>query len=61
MFPKLAEVRYDITILGGGMNQVTPFIQMKPGMASNALNFECGFSGGFSLVSGYERYDGQPN
>ncbi len=60
MFPKLAEVRYDITILGGGMNQVTPFIQMKPGMASNALNFECGFSGGFSLVSGYERYDGQP-
>lgn len=43
----------------GGWNRETPPLRLKPGVLRDALNFECNISGGYSLISGYERYDGR--
>ena len=43
---------------GGGLDQLSPPITMKEGVAINANNFECGTYGGFTRIKGYERYDG---
>jgi len=56
---QLAPVRYDLAVFKGGMDQISPFLGMNPGTPRNALNFECGITGGFTYINGYERYDGQ--
>lgn len=55
----LPQVRYEVIQLKGGLDQVTPTLGLKPGFAKEAVNFECAVTGGYSRVSGYERYDGQ--
>ncbi len=57
--PTMPPVQFDAIVLGGGLDQTTPILSLKGGVAKYAQNFECGVSGGYTRVSGYERYDGR--
>lgn len=57
----LPQVKYDLIRLSGGLDQVTPTLSLKPGVARDAVNFECSITGGYTRIAGYERYDGRPN
>ena len=52
------KVQYDLIRLGGGLDQVTPTLSLKPGIARRATNFECSITGGYTRIAGYERFDG---
>lgn len=56
----MPRVMYEMIALKGGLDQVTPTLSLKPGVARDCLNFECSVTGGYSRIAGYERYDGQP-
>lgn len=45
----------------GGMDQMTPVMQRKPGTVGSAQNYEQRLNGGYERVGCYERYDGQPS
>lgn len=51
----------DTIVLDGGLDQITPLQRLPGGFARESLNFEVSTSGGYSLVDGYERFDGRPN
>lgn len=51
-------VQTDYFALGGGLDLETPPLVMKPGVLRDGLNIECGTSGGYSTIAGYERFDG---
>lgn len=53
-------VRFDVVAMGGGMDQITPTLNLKPGVCRNALNHECYEGGGYARIAGYERFSGQP-
>jgi hypothetical protein len=58
---QIAPIQQDYFAFGGGLDLVTPPIQLKPGMVRDgALNFECGVNGGYTRIKGYERYSGKP-
>lgn len=57
----LPSVDYDLVRLLGGMDQITPTLSLKPGIARRAANFECSLNGGYTRIAGYERFDGRPN
>jgi hypothetical protein len=61
MATQLPRVQYDLISLGGGLDQVTPTLALRPGVARRATNFECSVNGGYTRIAGYERFDGQPN
>jgi len=46
--------------LRGGLNVATPAIEIPPGQAIDAINYEC-VQKGYQRVYGYERYDGHPS
>lgn len=54
-------VKYDLIRLAGGLDQVTPTLSLKPGIARRAANFECSVTGGYTRIAGYERFDGRPS
>lgn len=54
-------VKYDLIRLMGGLDQVTPTLSLRPGIARRAANFECAVTGGYTRIAGYERYDGRPS
>lgn len=45
--------------LRGGLNIATPAVEIPPGQACDAMNYEC-IQKGYGRVDGYERYDGHP-
>lgn len=47
--------------LRGGLDLLTPTLDLKPGYVRDALNFECAITGGYTRIAGYERFDGRPN
>lgn len=55
----MAPVRYEVVMLKGGLDQITPTLSLEPGFAKDAVNFECAVTGGYTRIAGYERYDGQ--
>jgi len=55
---KLPPVKYDVVMLQGGLDEVTPTLSLPPGVARRAMNFECSINGGYSRIAGYERFDG---
>lgn len=57
--PAMPKTKYDTIILEGGLDLVTPRLQLKSGVARRMVNYECGINGGYSRVKGYERYDGR--
>lgn len=59
--PKMPQVRYELIRLMGGLDQVTPTLSLPPGVARRAANFECSVNGGYTRISGYERFDGRPS
>lgn len=46
--------------LGGGLDLVTPIIQMPDGKMIAGDNFEPWINGGYRRIKGFERYDGRP-
>jgi hypothetical protein len=44
----------------GGLDLVTPQIEIKPGSVLGAINYEASNIRGYDRVGGYERYDGRP-
>lgn len=55
----MPRVMYETILLKGGLDLVTSTLSLRPGVARNALNFECAVTGGYSRIAGYERYDGR--
>lgn len=55
---KTPPVQYDTFQMAGGVDLVTPTIELKPGVARSAVNFEISTSGGYTRIPGYERFDG---
>jgi len=53
-------VQHPVTMLRGGMDQVTPSLSLPSGYCIDAINFECSITGGYSRIKGYERLDGRP-
>lgn len=51
-------VQFEQVVCAGGLDQVTPTLSLKNGVARFALNFECAISGGYTRIAGYERFDG---
>lgn len=45
--------------LGGGLNLESPHLDIKEGQVKEADNLEPNLSGGYRLISGYERVDGR--
>ena len=56
----MPRVMYEMIALKGGLDLVTPTLSLKPGVARDALNFECNVTGGYTRIAGYERFDGHP-
>lgn len=44
----------------GGLDLSSPALDMKPGNAIDAVNYEPGLLGGYKRIDGYERFDGRP-
>lgn len=44
----------------GGLDEITAPLSRKPGKLRRAQNFEAAQLGGYSRISGYERFDGRP-
>lgn len=49
----------DLILLRGGLNLVSSALEIKPGYCIDSLNFEPDINGGYRLIDGYERFDGQ--
>ena len=47
--------------LSGGLDLISPALQMPPGKAILAQNYECAMSGGYRRIDGYTIYDGRSN
>lgn len=54
----LPQVNIGIIALKGGTDQITPTLSLPDTYARDALNFECGVTGGYTRIAGYERFDG---
>lgn len=55
----LPSVSHDLVRLEGGLDLVTPTLQLKPGVLRDSLNYEVSVNGGYSRIPGYERFDGR--
>lgn len=55
----LPSVSYDLVRLEGGLDLVTPTLQLKPGVLRDSLNYEVSVNGGYTRIAGYERFDGR--
>lgn len=55
----LRNVVPEMFTLIGGLDLVTPPINLKPGTAISAINFEPDLNGGYRRMAGVERYDGR--
>lgn len=55
----MPRVMYEMIALKGGLDQITPTLSLKPGVARDGLNYECSATGGYSRIGGYERFDGR--
>jgi len=56
--PKV-KIETDYIPFGGGLDLVTPMLQMKPGYCRDSQNVFHDINGGYRIFHGYERYSGQ--
>ena len=56
---RMPKIDYDVVEMAGGLDLLTPTLSLKAGVCRDAVNFECATTGGYTRISGYERYDGQ--
>lgn len=54
-----SSTKYDTIALNGGLDLLTPSLQLKPGYVRDALNWEQSINGGYTRIGGYERVDGR--
>lgn len=54
-------MNYDVQVtpMQGGLDLVTPYLQVQPGRAIEALNYECLPRGGYRRIDGYVKFDGR--
>lgn len=52
-------VSTEIVQFAGGLDLVSPAMEMRPGTCIDALNFEPDINGGYKRMAGIERYDGR--
>jgi hypothetical protein len=57
--PQFQPAKTDTILFDGGLDVETPALQIKAAFLRNAQNYECGISGGYRRINGYERFDGQ--
>lgn len=57
----MPQVKQEYFPLGGGLDQLTPAIALKPGLCIDAQNYEPEISGGYRRIDGYEAFDGRPS
>jgi len=55
---KFSKVQQDFHALGGGLDMLTPAIEMPEGMVIDAQNYEPEITGGYRRIDGYEAFDG---
>lgn len=55
----MPRVLYEAIALRGGLDQISPTLSLKAGVARRAVNFEAAVTGGYTRIAGYERFDGQ--
>lgn len=58
---RVPPVNFEAIVFSGGWDQTTPTLSLNPGVAKYCLNFECGPTGGYTRIAGYERFDGRPS
>lgn len=56
-----APVRHELIRLRGGLDLITPTLDLKAGVLRDSVNWEVSPTGGYARIAGYERYDGRPN
>lgn len=57
-FP-VAQAKNDFVELKGGLDTVTPTLELPPGALRESVNFECALNGGYTRIGGYERFSGK--
>lgn len=57
-YSAIPRVSFDAIICAGGLDQITPTLSLKNGFAKFAMNYECGVTGGYRRIDGFERFDG---
>lgn len=58
---ELPRVQHEPVYLKGGLDLVTPALQLPPGAARQSQNYYADVLGGYRRTDGYERYDGRPS
>jgi len=54
-----ANIQYKTVKLSGGLDQITPVLEVPAGSLRASRNFEASVSGGYTRIVGYERRDGR--
>jgi hypothetical protein len=57
----VVQPRIDYMPFAGGLDQVTPPVEVPAGFARAAANWAVDINGGYYQPAGYERFDGQPS
>jgi len=63
MIPKLAplpKVLHETIRMRGGLDLITPTLDLKSGVLRDCVNYDISTSGGYRRIDGYERHDGRP-
>ena len=55
-----AKIRYSQMKMRGGLDLVTPTLDLPSGFLRSSENFEVSETGGYRRIDGYERFDGRP-
>lgn len=55
---KMSQIETSFFQLQGGLDQLTPAIEMPPGRCIDAQNYEPEISGGYRRIDGFEQFDG---
>lgn len=58
--PKFTPKQLDPIVFNGGLDVVTPPLQIPTGYCRAAQNYEIDINGGYTGITGYERFDGRP-
>lgn len=56
---KAVPVKYNTIHMQGGLDLITPTLNLKPGLCRASVNYEASTTGGYSRIAGYERLDGR--
>lgn len=57
----MPQVLYETILCRGGLDLISPTLNLKPGVCRASMNFECATTGGYARIGGYERLDGHPS